>query len=134
MKVQTIEALNKAIYRWDRIVTNNGFSPSDDPGCKLCRVFNCAYEPNEWGEVCPVADYTGDHQCRNTPYYDWERAKNPIEKLHHAKRMLRLLKEISARYRQCPHERTYENQPDYDRIEVICTDCNRIIKTLYREY
>ena len=69
MKPETKEALQKSIEHWKRMRDN----PSKDevPGpetCALCEKFyglEC--------EGCPVAEYTGESGCDDTPYAIAER-------------------------------------------------------------
>jgi len=72
MKKVTELALRKSIKKWEDIVAGVG----EDKGvenCALCERFykRDSAKCNSDGELCPVAEATGEPFCNNSPYDDW---------------------------------------------------------------
>ena len=74
MKPETLQALRDSIRKWEKIVAGTGVDYGA-ANCSLCHRFDgggC----NLRDEVCPVAIASGESECRNTPYDDWQYATN----------------------------------------------------------
>lgn len=71
MNVETLNALQGSIAKWEAIVAGNGV----DRGwanCPLCMRFNNPETDNEEEcGGCPVAEEVGMTACEETPYYEW---------------------------------------------------------------
>lgn len=62
---KTVMALEGSIEKWEWIVHEAGEDLGPD-NCPLCQLYfggDC--------ESCPVAIYTNNTRCRNTPYDEW---------------------------------------------------------------
>jgi len=65
MKKETLEALEKSIEKWEKIVAGKGEDRGRDD-CALCKLFR-----KESCVGCPVYAKTGHLGCRGTPYVRW---------------------------------------------------------------
>jgi len=92
-----LAALKESIRKWEFIVSalsrhSNYILDGGVYSCALCQL----YPPNRNAascEGCPVAEYTGKHECVNTPYHDF-RASFSSDKIKYAKQEVAFLKKL----------------------------------------
>lgn len=72
MTSETLEALKKSIRKWQLIVEGK----EEDRGalnCALCHMFNDSPVAAFRCMGCPVAQFSGEQFCRNTPYVEYSK-------------------------------------------------------------
>jgi len=79
MDKETLEALEKSIEKWEKIVAEKG-KDLGSLNCALCGLF---ITKDRKCVGCPVYMNTGQRLCRETPYIDWLK--------HHAYRHFNVL-------------------------------------------
>ena len=67
MDKETLEALEKSIEKWEKIIAGKGEDRGRDD-CALCGLF--ATEGKRC-VGCPVYMKTGERLCKKTPYVEW---------------------------------------------------------------
>ena len=91
-----IDSLQKIQHAWE-------FNENLERGaenCALCEEFSEVREVFSDCRRCPVYKETGEHNCLNTPYYEFREALkegNLSAMLYTAKRMLKLLEKIKTK-------------------------------------
>jgi hypothetical protein len=76
------QALEGSYEKWIGIAEGTGEDKREE-NCPLCQIFNlsdCTKDNEESyteiciarsKEECPISQYSGEGDCKNTPYYDW---------------------------------------------------------------
>ena len=72
-----LAALKESIRKWEFVVSalpkHNNISDGGGSSCALCHL----YLMRHWTCTgCPIAEYTGKKECKETPYYDFRHSYN----------------------------------------------------------
>jgi len=67
MKKETLEALEKSIKKWEKIVSGKE-GDLGSRNCALCKLFATK---DKRCVGCPVYMKTGERLCKKTPYVEW---------------------------------------------------------------
>jgi hypothetical protein len=64
-----IKALTSSIEKWDDIVNLGPYGDYGPNNCPLCE--NHKVEGSLMCSTCPIAEFTGENSCKNSPYQEW---------------------------------------------------------------